>query len=93
MPPLGMRLLPPGFPLRQQLSEHPEELAAGGQLALAEDDELLRRDLVARLHLGEVRAVVPDPVGERLLRQSSRTTPAPQLGAELACTILNRIDL
>jgi hypothetical protein len=67
-----MRLLPAGFALRQQLAEHAEELAAGGQLALAEDDELLGRDLVARLHLGEVRAVVADLVGERLLRQSGR---------------------
>ena len=77
-----MCLLPAGFSFHQQLAEHAEQLAPGGQLPLAEEDELLRRDLGARLDLGEVRAVVADPGGERLLRQPGRESSTAQVGAE-----------
>jgi hypothetical protein len=49
-----MHLLPARLTLRQQLLEHGEQLPAGGQLALAEHDELLRGDLSTGLHLGQV---------------------------------------
>jgi hypothetical protein len=64
-----MRFLPAGFPFRQDAAEHAEQIAAGGQLSLAEKNELLCRDLRSRLDLGEVRAVIADPVGERLVRK------------------------
>ena len=44
-PSLSVRLLPSGFPLREQFAEHAEQLATGGQLPLAEEDELLGGDL------------------------------------------------
>jgi hypothetical protein len=78
-----MRLLPSGFPFRQQLAEHCEQLATGGQLLVAKKDELLRRDLSARFDLGEVRTVVADPGGEHLLRQPSRAPSTAQVGAKL----------
>jgi hypothetical protein len=75
-------LLSSGFPFRQQLAEHADQLAPGGQLPLAKKNELLRRDLSARLDLGEVRTVVADPGGERLLRQPGREPSTAQVGAE-----------
>ena len=86
---LRMRLLPAGLPFCQQFPEHAKQLAAGTQLPLAEQDELLRRDLRARLDLGEVRTVVADTGGERLLRQPSREPSTAQVGAELPCAFLH----
>ena len=92
-PSLSMCLLPTGFPFRQQLAEHAEQLATGGQLPLAEEDELLGRDLGARLDLGEVRTVVADPGGERLLRQPSREPSTAQVGAESPRAFLHGIHV
>jgi hypothetical protein len=92
-PSLGMRFLPAGFPFRQYAAEHAEQIAAGGQLSLAEKNKLLCRDLRSRFDLGEVRAVVADPVGERLLCQPSREPSTAQVTAELPRASLHRIWL
>jgi hypothetical protein len=88
-----MCLLPAGLPYCQQLLEHAVQLAVGRQLPLAEQDELLRRDLRPRLDLGEVPTVVPDPVSERLLRQPGREPATAQLGAQAPGALLHRICL
>jgi hypothetical protein len=92
-PPLHMSLLPAGFPLRQQLPEYAKQRATGRQLPFAEQDELLRRDLRARLDLGEVGTVIADPVSERLLCQPGREPATAQLCAQAPGALLHGICL
>jgi hypothetical protein len=88
-----VRLLAPYFAFGQQFPEHAEQLAAGCQFAFALEDELLRRDLGASFDLGQVRAVVADPVSERLLRETGRTPSTSQVDTKPAGAVLHWIDL
>jgi hypothetical protein len=89
VPPLSMRLLPTRLPHCQQLAEQAQQLTTGSQLPLAEEDELLRRDLGTGFDLGEVRTVVADPGSKRLLREPSRESPTAQVSPEAPRALLH----
>jgi hypothetical protein len=92
-PAVGQGLAPASVAFLKQLPEQRQQRAISVQCPFAQGDELLGRDLSARLDLRQLRAVVPDALGQVALAQAGRRPSASKLGAETGRQLTHPVDV